>query len=471
VIEPRIVTRAMKLIRGNAWTEIHGASSEFLTALGSTLSVPVELGTQRGARFGYLWTYEGQLYGSMLHGHRVPAGLTPHVQYIAAQRREQCEVSDFRQRPEERLPWWSVRNVPWRPYQDEVQRQIAFYGAGVIDAPPRSGKTLMAARAIDALGLPVLYVAPSVAIVRQTYEVFCKHFGSDFVARLDGEAKPHERDIEKPIVVATAPSAVKQDPLWYRTREVLVIDEFHHAAADTYHRIAQFCDHVFYRFCFTGTHFRTGEDRLAMEAICSSVLRKIEVDELIAHGFLAEPRVIFAKHRAVPLGRRAMDFDAAYQLGIVDNEERNACVAGITNTLTAAGESVIVLTRRRAHADLLGAMVHNAVVVKGGEGALSSKAVREFGEGRFQVLVGTTVIGEGVDVPRASALVFASGGNDGVMMMQSYFRPLTAREGKPAGRIYDFIDTHQGTLQKHSENRVAMARQQLGERRVIAAGL
>ena len=134
-------------------------------------------------------------------------------------------------------------------------------------------------------------------------------------------------------------------------------------------------------------------------------------------------------------------------------------------------ESVIVLTRRRAHADLLGSLIHNAVVVKGGEGVLSSRAVHDFQEGRHQVIVGTTVIGEGVDVPRASALVFASGGNDGVMMMQSYFRPLTARPGKEVGRIYDFIDSHHGTLRKHSENRIAMARAQLGAARVLAAGL
>ncbi len=461
----------MQLFRGNAWTEISGASESFLGDLVRTLSVPVELGTQLGARFGKLWAYQGQLYGSMVHDRRVPAGLTPHVQHIAQRRGEVCEVRDWRVRPPDQLPWWSVKNVPWRPYQDEVHQQILFYGAGVIDASPRSGKTLMAARALDALGQPAIYIAPSVSIVRQTYEVFVGYFGSDNVARLDGEARPEERDISRAIVVATAASAVKQSAEFYATRQVLVIDEFHHAAADTYHQISQRCEHVFHRLCFTGTHFRTGEDRLAMEAICSAVLRKIDVEELIASGYLAEPRVIFSNHRSSPLGRRGMDFEAAYQLGIVDHEQRNAMVVGIANTLACGGESVLVLTRRRAHADALGAMIHNACVVKGGEGSLTSKAVRDFNAGRFQVLVGTSVIGEGVDVPRASALVFASAGNDGVMMMQSYFRPLTARAGKHVGRIYDFVDTHQGTLLKHSENRVGMARQQLGIRRVSAAGL
>jgi hypothetical protein len=53
-------------------------------------------------------------------------------------------------------------------------------------------------------------------------------------------------------------------------------------------------------------------------------------------------------------------------------------------------------------------------------------------------------------------------------MMQSYFRPLTAIAGKRVGRIYDFVDTHQGTLAKHSERRIYMAREQLGSSRVFS---
>jgi len=444
----------MQLWRFNAWSELQNAPQWFLQNLARHLSVEVEVGTECGSRFSIIWKYEGKLYGSLVHGNRVLSGLTPHVMRIAAHYGEPIALRDERVRPEDRIPLWSVR-ANWRPYQDDVHEAVIRGGCGVIDAPPRSGKTLMTARVIDTLGHPTVLIAPSVQIVRQTYEVFCKHFGEHSVARLDGDARPDQKDISKLVVIATAQSAVRQPQEWWDTRECLLIDEFHHAAAETYHRIASLASHVYYRLGFTGTHFRTGSDALAMEAICSHVLHRIDPRELMPE-FLAPARVFFAPVHAP--GVSAEDWRAAYQKGVVDEDARNNLVTGIATTMSANGIPTIVLTRRRAHADYLGSRIPNSVVVKGGENALTSKAVHDFLEGRYEVLVGTTVIGEGVDVPRAAALVFASGGADGVSMAQSYYRPLTAHPGKHVGRIYDFRDSHHRILRRHSDRRAAMAR-------------
>jgi superfamily II DNA or RNA helicase len=195
-----------------------------------------------------------------------------------------------------------------------------------------------------------------------------------------------------------------------------------------------------------------------MEAICSRVLYKIDPRELMPK-YLAPAHVFFS-----PVGAPGVsgDWRVAYQKGVVDCDKRNALAAGIASTMSANGIPTIVLTRRRAHADYLGERIPNSVVVKGGENALTSAAVRDFLDGRHEVLVGTTVIGEGVDVPRAGALVYASGGSDGVSMAQSYYRPLTAHPGKPIGRIYDFRDTNHRTLRRHSEQRANMARSLFG---------
>ncbi len=454
----------MYVDRFNAWAEVKRAPAWFLSYLARHLSVPVEPGTEPGFRFGVMWQHNSQLYGSLVKHDVVPAGLVPHVEAIAQHYGLACEVYDRRERPLEGYPYHVVK-AKWRPYQDEVQKQVVRHGTGVIDAPPRSGKTLMAARAIDAYALPSVYIAPSVQIVRQTYEVLCKHFGEDLVARVDGDAKPHERDPEKLIVISTPNSAVTLPQEWWDRRDMLIVDEFHHAAADTYHRINALAANVYYRYGWTGTHFRSGDDRLAMEAVCSYLLYKIPVDYLVENGWLAPARVFFAPVRSSSKG--GADWRVAYQRGIVDNDERNALVVHIATTMVENGVPTIVLTRRRKHADALAEAIPEAVAVKGGENALTSQSVRDFLDGRFACLVGTTVIGEGVDVPRAGALVYASGGNDGVLMMQSYFRPLTASPGKAVGRIFDFVDHHHATLAKHSERRIEMAREQFGAARVI----
>lgn len=453
----------MELVTHNAFAELRSAPAWFLNLCARHLSVPVPLGTRKGHRFGLMWFYEGQTYGSLVNGHRVPAGLVPHVRRLAAHYQVPVSLRDARRRPEENLPWWMV-HADWRPYQNDVQRTLVQHSRGVIDAPPRSGKTLMAARIIDSLALPAVYIAPSVQIVRQTYEVLLEFYGDNYVSRLDGSAKSHQKDPSKSIVVTTPASAVALPREWWDTRDVMILDEFHHAAAETYHKINALAANVFYRYGFTGTHFRTGDDALAMEAICSAKLFKIPIDYLVGNGYLAMPRVFFVNHSA-PRCRKD-GWDAAYLDGIVRSEERNARVVEVTESLLAQGVPSIVLTRRRAHADALGEAIDGAVVVKGGENVLTSAAVREFRAGSIPCLVGTTVIGEGVDVPLAGALVYASGGAAGVATLQSYYRPLTARDGKTHGRIYDFWDRHHPILNRHSESRFAMSQDNFGSTRV-----
>jgi len=454
----------MHVWRSNTEAEIHGAPRWFLQYAARHLSVPVAAGQKPGSRFGEVWYHEGEPWGSLLHvdgaSGRVAAGLAGYVAQIAQHYGLACETRDMRAVPEDQIPWWSM-SAKWRPYQDDVHRAVLSSPTGVIDAPPRSGKTLMSARIIDTLGRPTLLVAPTVAIVRQTYGVLCRHFSEDMVARLDGSAKPAQRDISKPIVVATAPSAVRQSPEWFATRELLIIDEFHHAAAETYHRISAKARNAYFRYMLTGTHFRTGDDRLAMEAVCSNVIHRIRVEDLIPD-YLAPPRVVFCPIDAPPLGY-TMDWREAYELGIVEHEQRNDAVVRLAKMLALDnGIPTLVLARRRAHADALGERIPESVVVKGGEASLTSRSVAQFLDGAHQVLIGTTVLGEGVDVPRAAALIYASGGADGVTLMQSYFRPLTAAPGKMIGRIYDFQDRHHRTLRDHSEKRQSFVARRLG---------
>lgn len=454
----------VSILRRNHEAEIHAAPKWFLDYASRALSVPVEMGQRPGSRFGKVWYHQGEPWGSLMRVDGavaiVPAGLTAHIQRLAEHYRLPYSLRDVRLRPEDRIPWWSV-SAKWRPYQDWVHNLALNQPCGIIDAPPRSGKTLMAARLIDTLACPTLFVAPTLPIVKQTYDVLVEHFGEDLCARLDGQATPEQRDISKPIVVATAVSASRQEQAWFDTRELLIVDEFHHAASETYHRISSKAVNAFYRYMFTGTHFRTGDDGLAMEAICSNVLASIPLPYLVEHRFLAHPRITFLPVR----GRiAAQDWREAYEVGIVDYAPRNDMIVRLAHNLALDnGVPTIVLTRRRRHADLLGEQISESVVVKGGENALTSRSVRRFLDGHHQVLVGTTVLGEGVDVPRAAALIYASGHSDGVTMMQSYFRPLTARDDKPVGRIYDFYDRHHRTLAMHSKKRLNFARTKIGE--------
>lgn len=454
----------MKLWFGNSHGELHGASMSFLATLARHLAVKVEWDTKLGQRFGGRYQYEGEWYATLMKGNRFAAGLVPHVISLCHYYKQPVEVFDTRQPPEEWVPWWSVK-ARWRPYQDQVHQKALKRSRGVVDAPPRSGKTLMAARVIDTLAQPTVYLAPSVPIVAQTYKEMVKHFGFNLVARLDGDALPEQKDISKHIVIATAQSAVKQSPEWWATRRMLIIDEFHHAAAETYHIINELADHIYYRYCFTGTHFRTGEDRLAMEAICSQVIHRVGITELVDNGFLAPPRVVYAPVRA--MGLASGNWKKVYRECIVKSEVRNEKVAWLAQQLMNMGIPTLVLVRWVSHAKRLHEMLPAAEMVKGNQSPLTSRTIERFKAGAIPCVIGTTVIGEGVDLPQAGALVYASSGGAGVQMMQSYFRPLTAQPGKDTGYIYDFMDLHHKKLLSWSRDRMSLATRYLGESSVV----
>jgi superfamily II DNA or RNA helicase len=430
--------------------------------------VPIEATVAHGVRFSHTFLHEEQWWGSLAWEDRIPAGLTARAQAIAQHYGVACTVRDTRIRPSQGYPWHSVTGVAWRPYQERAHEAAVLHGSGVVVAPPRAGKTLLQARLLDVLALPAIVLAPTVAIVAQTYGRFAEIWGADLVSRLDGDAQPSERDPLRPIVVSTIPSALALPLEWWATRQVLILDEVHHAAANTWHEINQRAEHIYHRYGYTGTHYRSGEDALAMHAVLGEVIADIPLAELIAGGYLAVPRVLWVKHSKGRAKLPTGNFAALYKAGIAEYEPRNAAVINIAGALRDHGEHTIVLTRRRAHADMLGKAIEGSIVVKGGEGPQTAGAIRDFLAGRYSVLIGTTVIGEGVDLPRASALVYAAGGNGGVQMMQSYFRPLTGHAGKSIGRIYDLWDSHSELLRKQSADRMQFARDQLGTRYVHA---
>lgn len=448
----------MFLERDNVWVHVRRAPAWFIEYAARHLSVCLDtpiMPTQPTARFGSYWRHHGQVWGSLMHHDRASSGLVPHLLQLARHYGLPATLLDARVRPDEGFPLGSVR-MAWRPYQEGVFRAMLAYERGVIDAPPRSGKTAMAARALDTFNLPAAIIAPSVQIVAQTFRVLREHFGEDYVSRFDGAASDAERDPEKPFCVLTAASAVSMSQDWWDTRKMLIVDEFHHSAAETTHRISALARNAYYRWGLTGTHFRTGGDRLAMDAIASRAIYRIPIPYLVRESYLAAPVVRFV---TIPegQGRGGSNFQTAYQRNVVEHETRNAWSAALATRQIDAGVPTLVLVRRRAHADALAAAIPGAAVAKGGANALTSRTIADFNAGEIPCVVGTTVIGEGVDIPRAGALIYAAGGRAGVAMLQSYFRPLTAHPGKSRGLILDFVDTHHGMLQGQSDSRRAMA--------------
>ena len=71
-----------------------------------------------------------------------------------------------------------------------------------------------------------------------------------------------------------------------------------------------------------------------------------------------------------------------------------------------------------------------------------------------KMLIGTSVLGEGVDLPISDALVYARGEKAEVSLLQNAYRVGTAVPGKTEALLVDFADRHSAKLLRHSEERL-----------------
>jgi superfamily II DNA or RNA helicase len=417
--------------------------------------------------------WDGHLRLLSKDGH-MPAGLVSEACRLFAKYGTQLRVVDTRTRPATELPLWSP-TIKLRPYQAQLVEAALAAERGVLDAPPRSGKTVMLAAIVDKLNLPTLWIAPTKAIVHQTWLALQRDLGPSLSPaaiqevtggwpktthdehgdRRENQASLREDEIfAAKVVVTTAASAVKFPQSFYDTRNILILDEYHHAAALSYHRINDLAHNIYYRYGATGTHFRSDTNtEILMDAVLANVVAKIHVQDLVEQGYLCPVDVVFAPITAPVLGPQSLP--SAYRWGVERHHGRNSWAAWAAQALLATGKRVIVLVEHIDHGITLSEMIPDAVFVRGADGkAVKDEdvfaAIQAFNRGEHRCLVGTSVLGEGVDLP---ALVYAKGGSASVTVTQDVFRVLTASEGKRRAIVVDFADRHQEALCAQSAKR------------------
>jgi superfamily II DNA or RNA helicase len=400
-----------------------------------------------------------------------PTGLLPLLTRICHKMQYEPHVQDNRVRPESTVPDFPA--VELRDYQLAAVEAGMKLGRGVFDLPPRSGKTRALQELVRRLGLPTVWIAPTDRIVQQTAGVLEEHFGAHYCYHLVGsDPKRLEEAGRTRVVVCTTATAGGLPAEFYATRQVLVIDEFHHSAAKTVtHEIIPKCDHIFYRYGMTGTLFRSGADAMAMHGVLSNTIFKVTSDELLRRGFLVPTKVVFVPVPEHPKIRGAgTQFSGGFgQAGIHEHKVRNAMVAQAALLLYQLGKKVLILVGTKAQGreldhtlkqylptppigaqfasvEFLSTDRHRSMQTRILESFLADQEVK--------VLMGTSLLGEGVDLPSVDALVYARGEKAEVSMTQNAYRVCTAVPGKTEALIVDFADRHHRRLMEHSEQRM-----------------
>jgi superfamily II DNA or RNA helicase len=260
------------------------------------------------------------------------------------------------------------------------------------------------------------------------------------------------------------------DQDFYNTREGIVVDEWHHSASNSYHKIFNMCDHIYYRYGMTGTFFRSGFDAMSMHALLSNTIYSISSLELLKRGYLVPIHAVFLP---VPceslrnLGSRT--FQSGHgKYGIHEHFIRNFVVGSVSTMLQNTGRRVLILVGTKKQGYKIKEIIEGMLPPSGMNTRFDSveflstdrdrniqeKVIDSFLDGEeVKILIGTSILGEGVDLPTADALVYARGEKAEVTLTQNMYRVGTAIEGKDHAVVVDFADRHHRKLLEHSMER------------------
>jgi superfamily II DNA or RNA helicase len=243
--------------------------------------------------------------------------------------------------------------------------------------------------------------------------------------------------------------------------EVVIGEEAHEAGGNSYYEILQHCKNAQIRIALTATPFMRSdaEDNMRLMAAFGPTLIKVSEKLLIDRGILAKPYFMYASPAPHPKLRKSSPYQRAVTLGIVESGPRNNEIAMHAYKAAQYGLSVLILVQRKPHGDqikeLLTAHGLTSRYVQGSsDQETRERALHDLGAGKINVLIGTTILDVGVDVPSIGMIILAGGGKAEVALRQRIGRGLRAKKTGPnVAFIVDFMDELNSHLRDHARQR------------------
>jgi superfamily II DNA or RNA helicase len=400
-----------------------------------------------------------------------PAGLVPDVAGALREFGAKVTVDDQRQCPGhlcERVTDVCLEGLSFDPpfeYQPQCAEAMIQAQRGIAAVATNGGKTVIAALVTKALRLPMLFVVPSRDLLHQSRKVFMQRLGlnADGVGVCgDGVWQPG-----KWITVATVDTlhsklATPKGQTLLNGIDLLFVDECHHVGADTWYEVISQCP-AFYRFGLSGTPLKRSDGGdMKLIGATGSIVYEIRNKELIRRGISVQPHISWIKVTQ-PLLAKGIKYPEAYRLGIVENVWRNTAVARAAAERVERGLNVLILVSELKHGRILdeklwnyspGAFVPHQFISGEEPTEVRTKAFEDFRRGDLRVLIATSIMNEGIDMPNIDALVLAAGGKSSIRTLQRVGRGL--RKGGNVDRleVVDFADFQSKYLVDHSLQRL-----------------
>lgn len=388
-----------------------------------------------------------------------PTGLLYLVEAWAEKERTPLSLQDLRYPPRRSnigLETFFVVPPPTPyPWQLEAARAASEQSRGIISAPTGSGKSLAIALICNEFRVRTLIVVPSLELKAQLTSSLQAWFGEHIVGPQSDQK------------IVTVENVDALDPNTLAPHDLIIVDEFHHAAAATYRKLNQKSwQGVYHRFGLTATAFRNQDsERLLLESVLSKTIYELTYTQARDQGLIVPVEAYYMDVKPMDPSLPSIPdrWANVYSNLVVRNEWRNDMIRSVLRKLHAAGESTLCLVKEIEHGMHISAQLEYPFVRGDNAPCVNSELIRRFNSGEIKTLIGTVgCLGEGVDTRPAEWIVIAGLGKARGQFLQQIGRGIRKNSCKKSCKVLIFKDSsHRWTL-SHFNEQVKILKQYYG---------
>lgn len=263
-----------------------------------------------------------------------------------------------------------------------------------------------------------------------------------------------------------------------KTFELVILEEAHEVSSNSFFDVMNHCTKAYYRLALTGTPFMkdSEEANLRLQAVSGPIGKTVTEKQLIDCGILAKPFFKFIAPPPIKGLYRTTPYEKAVEVGIVKSPERTELIVREVKNAIRYGLTVLVLVQRKEHGKLLSQVFTDQGIVCNfidgdHDQAGRQAAIQALKDGRIEVLIGSTILDVGVDVPAIGLGINAGGGKAEVAYRQRIGRTLREKRHMPNFAFFvDFTDPHNNHLASHARERRLIIEQTPGFAEGVVVG-
>lgn len=324
-------------------------------------------------------------------------------------------------------------------YQLDACEKMIEKKQGIVKIATNGGKTEIACAVTKYLNLKTLFVVTSRELLYQARDRFMARLGAtEQEIGIIGDGNWLPGSLCTVAIVDTLESRLNRPECqqFIKDVDVLFVDEAHHMGSETWYTVCTLCP-AYYRFGLSGTPLdRTDGANLRLIAATGPKIVDIDNKFLVEREISAKAEIIFDKVNE-PVLKKRIRYNTAYKQGVVENPQLLEKIVDWTKVFREAGLGVLILVEEIGHGNLVddalwndtgGVFIPHQFIHGTEDSGTRRKALADFASGNLPVLIASTILDEGVDVPTIDALILAGSRKSRIRTMQRLGRGLRGKK-------------------------------------------